>query len=651
VALHARPLDAFVRLARTFCATVTLGYGARSADGKTVIQLLLLAVPAGAEVTLQARGDDAEAALAALVELLLGYRELGELGEVQLEPATLAPALEPPGDDMIKGTPGAPGIGCGRALRLTSAPATSATPTGARDPEHERACARSALTAAAAVTDALCDDDDPFCDIFRAQRTLLEDEAIGHGIDQRLGAGVAAETAVRETFAELAARFEALGAGFAAERHADVADVRDRILEALGAAALVGDDEEGSGGPVVLLLEEATPSRLAALDPARTAAVVSARGGPTSHAAIVARARRLPLVFALAELTAPLADGTPLEVDGGAGTIAILPPEARFAGPGPAPGVATVDDAPATEPTLTADGHRVTLRANLGAPGDLVQARAAGCQGCGLLRTELLFAGRHDAPTVEEQAASYARVARRLAPHPVIVRLFDAGSDKPLPYLPGTPASAEPNPALGLRGLRLLLRHPSVLRDQLAAVARARRETGLDLRAMAPMVRDADDLRRVRALLPVSAALPLGAMIETPAAAVLIASILEQAAFVSIGSNDLAQYTLAADREAADAADHEAFQGLHPAVLRLVAQVARAAREAGIECSLCGELAGDPAAAPLLVGLGVEVLSLSPTSAPAVRAALARRSLEELRALGQRALSARCAGELPALTS
>jgi multiphosphoryl transfer protein len=630
VALHARPLDAFVRLARTFEATITVHLGgARQADGKTVIKLLLLAVPAGAEVTLTAEGEDAEAALAALGALLQGSREGGDASR-RADAATAAPAVSGasrrPSEQTITGAPGAPGIARGRALREAAEGSDQDQPAGT--PDEERARFDAALAAARAATAALIDDDDPFSDIFRAQSTLLDDATIVEAVAVQLTKGAAAGAAVRTAFAELGAQFEALGAGFAAERHADVADVRDRILEALGHARLVARDD-GRADPLVLLLEEATPSRVAGLDPARVAALVSARGGPTSHAAIVARARRVPLVFAPAALTAEIVDGAPLEVDGAAGTLTPLSADADL-------GADADLDAGARAQTATADlvtaGHTITLRANLGAPGDLELAAQLGCQGCGLLRTELLFAGRAQSPSVEDQARAYARVADKLAPHPVNVRLFDAGSDKPLPFLP-TPA-AEPNPALGLRGLRLLERYPAVLRDQLEALALARRQSGLDLRAMVPMVVDADDLRRVRALLAglgddgEGDALPLGAMIETPAAVELIDELLQVCAFVSIGSNDLAQYTLAADREA-----RQAYGAAHPALLRQIERVAAAARAAGVECSVCGELAGDPEGAPLLVQRGVTVLSLSPAQAPVVRGALARS------ASGERSLS------------
>jgi phosphotransferase system enzyme I (PtsI) len=287
---------------------------------------------------------------------------------------------------------------------------------------------------------------------------------------------------------------------------------------------------------------------------------------------------------------------------------------------------------PPTGPACTRDGQRVALRANLGAPGDLDLARRVGADGCGLLRTELLYAGRRQAPTVEEQAAAYGRLARDL--DPLVVRLFDAGGDKPLAFLP----AGEP-PA---RGLRLLLRNPGVLADQLRAVALARQQSGAEVRALVPMVVDPTDLAQVARLAPGTPA--AGAMVETPAAALMARELAAAAAFLSVGTNDLEQYVLADDRAAGRR------RGLvHPAVLRLIQQVALAAAAAGVECAVCGELAGDPLVAPCLVGLGVRSLSMAPARIPGVRRALGCRSLEEHQQLGQQAAALADAGAVGTL--
>jgi len=605
VALHARPLDAFVRMARGFEATIQLIHGERQADGKNVLQLLLLAVPAGAEVTLVVDGPDEDHALQALGLQL-------RAGEEDTPPAAASSA------SPIHATSGAPG----RAVGLATRPARQEldTPEQVGTPAQERRRLVQALDAATRATDALIDEEDPFSDIFRAQHTMLEDPTLRGDLVRLVQQGQGARQAVLQTFARLQGSFDALGPGFAAQRHADVADLRDRLLEALGAPAWAPAPPVDD--PLVLLLEEATPARMATLDPRRVSGVVSTRGGPTSHAAIVARGRGILLLFAPRSTVDRIQDGQWLLLDGDSGTIELLTEaEARRQQP-----AGLTPPTPIHRPS-TRDGHPVVLRANLGAPGELALARQAGAQGCGLLRTELLFAGRVEAPSVDEQVTAYARIARAMAPHPVVVRLFDGGADKPLSFLP------EENS--GPRGIELLLRHPIVLRHQLQAVNRARLETGCDLRLMVPMVCDVTDLQPLQPLLPPG--LPLGVMVETPAAALLAGSIAARVSFLSIGSNDLTQYTLAVDRQHATATSRPGA-GLHPAVARLMAATARAAREAKVECSVCGELAADPRVAPLLVGLGITTLSMSPSCLAPVAAAIVRWPRDRLEQLGRRAL-------------
>ncbi len=635
-ALHARPLDRFVRLARTLKAQITLHHGPKQADGKNVVQLLLLAVPAGAEVTLEVDGPDAEAAVGQLEEQLTVAAE-SEASPPPPKPATGDNQPESQDKDestLVRGAPGAPGRGVGSVRWIRP----EARQREAGTASEELAIVREALRVAMVTTRHLARDDDPFCDIFRAQLSLLEDPGLQQELERRVALDASAEAAVLDHFADLEQQFSAMDSDFFRARHADVADVRDRLLESTEEAARTlllyfpGDEPPKNSALasspdltfelLVLVLPEATPSRMASLDPGKVAAVISLRGGATSHAAIVARGRGVPLVFADAGAMAGVEDDQRVLVDGDTGAICSATKEqAKAARP-----------TPPAEPQVPAawspPGHgEPAVHANLGAPGDLAAALAAGCDGCGLLRSELLYQGRSEAPTVEEQAEAYGRVAAALAPRPVVVRLFDAGSDKPLAFLPGP--GGEPNPALGLRGLRLLRQHPRVLEQQVQAVALAREQTGHALSAMVPMVLDAGDLGPIRDL--VGDRCSVGAMVETPAAALLAPSLAAEADFLSIGTNDLTQYLLAADRETAGAIT------LHPAVLRAVADVAHAAREAGISCSICGELAGDLRAAPLLAGLGL-TLSVAPALAPRVRQTLGRWTAEEMTRLATRAL-------------
>lgn len=615
-ALHARPLDRFVRRARAFEAQIKVHHGHKQADGKNVVQLLLLAVPAGAEVTLEVDGPDAEAAASELAEQLTAPP--GSEASPAPEDSTVEDK-QPESEDkdestLVQGAPGAGGRGVGRVrwIRLESHQREAGAP------EEEVARIQEALRVAMVTTRHLAGDDDPFCDIFRAQLALLEDPDLQQKLERRVAHDTAAEAAVLDHFADLEQQFSAMDSDFFRARHADVADVRDRLLESLEGSGPAHTAEEDAE-PLVLVVPEATPSRMASLDLNKVAAVVSLRGGATSHAAIVARGRGVPLVFADNHAMAAVEDGQWVLVDGDTGAVRNAERGTRNAERKELPEPRDVPWSPPNE-------GEVVVQANLGAPGDLAAALAAGCDGCGLLRSELLYQGRGEAPSVEEQADAYGRVAAALDPRPVVVRLFDAGSDKPLAFLPGP--DHEPNPALGLRGLRLLRRHPRVLEQQLQAIALARQQTGHALSAMVPMVLDAGDLRQVQAL--VGDRCPVGAMVETPAAAALAPSLAARAAFLSLGTNDLTQYVLAADRETAGLV-------MHPAVLQIIAGVARAAREAGISCSVCGELAGDLAAAPLLAGLGL-TLSVAPALVSRVRRAVGRWTAEEMRRLAARAV-------------
>ena len=299
----------------------------------------------------------------------------------------------------------------------------------------------------------------------------------------------------------------------------------------------------------------------------------------------------------------------------------------------------------------SADGTRSEVFANLGSVADAAAAISAGAEGCGLLRTEFLFLDRETAPSEDEQRETYSAVAATLGERPLIVRTLDIGGDKPVPYLP---MDGEENPALGLRGVRLTLARPDLMRVQLRAILRA--VPVAQCRIMLPMVADLGDYRPVRALLDevraelgVAAAVLLGVMIETPAAALLAGQIAREADFLSIGTNDLTQYTLAADR--GNAAVSQRIDAMHPAVLRLVREVGRGAAAAGRWAGMCGGLASDPLAAPILIGLGMTELSATPAAVPALKAAIRRWALADCVALAERACAATAAAEVRAIAS
>ena len=412
------------------------------------------------------------------------------------------------------------------------------------------------------------------------------------------------------------------------------------------------------GEPVVIVTDDLTPADVAAFAPGAVAGVACAAGGPTSHAVILARALGLPVVVGAGPRLLVVAGGTPLVVDGDAGTVTVSPPDdvvaATLRSRQERAREAAVAAGRAAGPAVTRDGVTVLVEANVSLPEEARTAVAAGADGVGLLRTEFLFLGAETMPGEDEQAAAYAAIAAALDGRPLTIRTLDAGADKPLPYLPLPP---EDNPFLGVRGLRLSLLHPDQLRCQLCAVLRV--AAAHPVRVMFPMVAEADELRRAlllldearAALVARGAAVPerleAGVMLEVPSAALLAERMAPQASFFSVGTNDLTQYTLAAERGNAGVA--ALADPLHPAVLRLIAHACEAAETAGRAVAVCGEVAGDPAAVPLLLGLGVRELSMSAVRVAAAKQAVRGTDAAAARALAQQALAADSAAAVRAL--
>ncbi|WP_104090941.1 phosphoenolpyruvate--protein phosphotransferase [Arthrobacter sp. GMC3] len=464
-----------------------------------------------------------------------------------------------------------------------------------------------------------------------------------------INAGSSAERAVWEAAEAVAAMLVNLG-GYMAERATDVLDVRARIVASLRGVPAPGIPS--SATPFILIAEDLAPADTATLDPVKVIALVTAGGGPQSHTAIIARSLGLPAVVAAAGVD-QLADGTEVYVDGAAGTIATEPGDSeRAAALAWAANASTlaVFDGHGT----TADGHLVPLLANVGGAKDAVKAAAAGAQGVGLLRTEFCFLERETEPTIDEQVKAYRGVFDAFPGKKVVVRTLDAGADKPLPFL--TDAS-EPNPALGVRGYRTDMSSPGVLERQLAAIAQAADGATAEVWVMAPMISTPDEAARFASLCAAAGLKTPGVMVEVPSAAVTSESILGQVEFASLGTNDLTQYTMAADRQLGPlAALNNPWQ---PAVLQLVRlTVAGALAEgSGKPVGVCGEAAADPALAVVLVGLGVSTLSMTARSLAAVGAVLATVTLKEAQEIATLALRAtspaeardRARGKLPIL--
>lgn len=546
-----------------------------------------------------------------------------------------------------------PGTGAGPVRRLGTA--VPEPPAGARhegDGAAERDRTRAALEAVAADLTARGQRAGGTArDVLEAQAMMAGDPDLAAGVGRRIDAGTAAPRAVYEAFGEYRDLLTAAG-GYLAGRAADLDDVRDRVVARLLGVPMPGVPD--SAEPFVLVARDLAPADTALLDPATVVALVTEEGGPTSHTAILARAMGVPAVVACPG-AAGLADGTPVLVDGGRGAVLTEPTEDQLAEVRRAAAARARAESAASGPGATADGHRVGLYANIGGPKDVAAARRYGAEGVGLFRTEFLFLDRATPPPAREQEAAYREVLEAFGEGTVVVRVLDAGSDKPLGFLP-VPAD-QPNPALGERGLRMLRRHPEILETQLRALAAAAAGLPARLRVMAPMVADVDDAAAFTGACRAAGIEDAGVMVEVPAAALRAGDLFAGAGidFVSIGTNDLAQYAFAADRQVGAVARLQ--DPWQPALLDLVAAAGTAAGEAGKDCGVCGEAAADPALACVLVGLGGSSLSMSAPALPLVRAALARHDLERCRraAAAARAATsaararAAAAAELPGL--
>ncbi|MCO6005929.1 phosphoenolpyruvate--protein phosphotransferase [Actinoallomurus purpureus] len=525
--------------------------------------------------------------------------------------------------DALRGTGVSPGVAAGPVRSISgTVPEPPAGERHAGDAAAEGARALAALEAVGLDLDERgARAGGEARDVLAAQAMMARDPGLADLVVSKIDDGVSAPRAVYEAFGVFRATLAGAGEYMAA-RVADLDDIRDRVV-----AVLLGVPAPGvpdSDEPFVLVARDLAPADTALLDPAKVLAFVTRDGGPTSHTAILARAMGVPAVVACSGCM-DLPDGTVVLVDGASGEVHPDPADEEIATARAAAEARAAALDAATGPGATADGHRIPLLANVGGPKDVEAALARGAEGVGLFRTEFLFLGRTTAPSEEEQEAAYRAVLEAFPS--VVVRTLDAGADKPLAFLP--PPGDEPNPALGERGLRLFQNYPEVLTGQLRALARAAEGLDVELNVMAPMVADAAETRDFVAACRAAGLPRVGIMIEIPSAALRAADLATEADFFSLGTNDLAQYTFAADRQiGALARFQDAWQ---PALLDLVAMAAEAAAEVGKSCGVCGEAAGDPALACVLTGLGVTSLSMSAPSLPHVRAALAAHTLDQCR--------------------
>ncbi|KYJ97933.1 phosphoenolpyruvate--protein phosphotransferase [Microbacterium sp. CH1] len=468
-------------------------------------------------------------------------------------------------------------------------------------------------------------------EVLEAQAMIAEDPTLQDEVDSRIDAGATAEWAVHDAFAGFRATLEAVG-GYLGERAADLDDIAQRVLARLRGVEAPGVPDPGH--PFVLVARDLAPADTALLNLDQVLALVTTDGGPTSHTAILAREKGIVAVVGVGDGHA-LTTGETVIVDAAAGVITREPTDderARAAERAAARRAA--DDAPLT-PGALADGTPVALLANLGKPADAADAVARGAEGVGLFRTEFLFLSASQAPTVAQQRDAYRELLEAFPGKKVVVRMLDAGADKPLAFLND---AHEENPALGLRGLRALRASEDILREQLTALAEADAATDADLWVMAPMVATVEETVYFTGLAREYGLKTAGVMVEVPSSALLADRVLAHADFASIGTNDLTQYTMAADRLLGSVASFQ--DPWHPAVLRLVREVGAAGARLGKPVGICGEAAADPLLAVVLVGLGATSLSMAPSALADVRQALAARTRDDALRLAEAALGA-----------
>lgn len=468
-------------------------------------------------------------------------------------------------------------------------------------------------------------------EVLEAQAMMAEDPTLTDEVDARIAQGKTGEYAVFDAFASFRDQLTAVG-GYLGERAADLDDVAQRVIARLRGVPAPGVPDPGH--PFVLVAKDLAPADTALLDLDKVLALVTTDGGPTSHTAILAREKSIVAVVGAVDATR-LRDGETVIVDAAAGVVTADPSTDDLArAQNRADARAAAASAPITDGAL-ADGTPVPLLANLGDPDAAAEAVELGAEGVGLFRTEFLFLSASQAPTVEQQREAYIKLLSAFPGRKVVARVLDAGADKPLPFLND---AHEENPALGLRGLRALRASEDILREQLTALAEADAATEADLWVMAPMVSTVEETEYFVALAREYGIRTAGVMVEVPSSALLADRILAHADFASIGTNDLTQYTLAADRLLGSVASFQ--DPWHPAVLRLIREVGEAGRAAGKPVGICGEAAADPLLAVVLVGLGATTLSMAPTALADVRATLLQHGLEDARRIAEAALAA-----------
>ncbi|MEO8192403.1 MAG: phosphoenolpyruvate--protein phosphotransferase [Gemmatimonadales bacterium] len=658
--LHARPAALVAAAARKFTADVRLVKDGREANARSVVSIMALEVSGGDTVTVVARGENASEVVAAIEKTLrqgLGTSHPPEARSGAGQDLRGARAIETADESgrSLRGVGASPGVAIGQVFQLRHLDAVIEE-RGA-DPNHERRDLEAAIASAHLQLEALrtrmaAEADNDRAAIFGAHQELLEDPEVLDEAARHIRNGASAAFAWRQAYTSQAERLLGLRNKLLAGRAADLRDVGRRVLH-----LLIGDDDSSPIIPAdsIVVAEDLAPSEAASLNPANVRGFCTTMGSATSHVAILARGLGIPAVAGINPRALEIPAGTRVVLDGDKGTLELEPTREEEEAIRKRQGAAAVrrseENAASSQPATTVDGHRVEVVANIGDELEAVKVVEAGGEGVGLLRTEFLFMDRRTAPDEDEQTRVYENIACALGPDRIfVIRTLDVGGDKPLSYMP---IAAEANPFLGERGIRLMYEHPEILRTQIRAILRAARSGRVAV--MFPMIATLDEWRQARGMVEEeraelgSPAVQIGIMVETASAALLADRFAEEADFFSIGTNDLTQYTLAMDRTNPRLAKQ--LDALHPAVLQLIERTIAGADKHGKWVGLCGALAGDPEAVPVLVGLGIHELSVSVPAVASTKARVRSLSFEECRTTAQEALRAADGAEVRAIVN
>lgn len=647
--LHARPAAVLAHAAKQFQSDIRLICGDEHANAKSVVAILGLNVQHGAVVRLEANGEDAQNAIERLILLAAG--DAHEAAPEKLEEKTPSHDSDVESDpNLLKGVGASAGIAIGQAYILSHQTITL-TEAGAGE-AHEREALQTALQEAHAQLEQLKyqahgKTNSGRAEIFAAHQELLEDPDLLDMVFGGISNAKSAAFAWKQAFTTHAERLSRLPNPLLAARANDLRDVGLRVLQLLTGGRMTAPELPANS---ILIAEDLTPSLTVSLDRSKVMGICTSGGSPTSHVAILARSLDIPAVVGIETQALNIADGTQLILDGSRGTLRINPTldevnSIRHLQQRQAEQRAC-DLESAAQPACTADGHRVEVVANIGGLSDAEKGIEKGAEGVGLLRSEFLFLQREDAPGEAEQADAYISIARAVGHNnPLVIRTLDVGGDKPLAYMP---MPSEENPFLGIRGVRLTLAQPEIMRSQLRAILRAAPYAKLCI--MFPMIATLDELRECKAMVeeerralnvpPVQ----IGIMIEVPSAAIMAEQFAREVDFFSIGTNDLTQYVLAMDRNHPGVGRQA--DALNPAVLQLMASTVRAAHQHGKWVGVCGGLASDPLAVPVLVGMGIDELSVSVPSIPEIKALVRKFSKVECEELAREVLMLSTASEV-----